>query len=67
MVNNSYQIAKRMELDQKHYVACLPNPLFHAYGLTINTGAAIHFGTTFVLPDQAYNPNKTLDAIIEEK
>lgn len=67
MVNNSYSIAKRIELNTKHHIACLPNPLFHAFGIVINTMAALHFGTTYVLPGMAYNPNESLDAIRDEK
>ncbi|KAI4461678.1 acyl-coa synthetase [Holotrichia oblita] len=67
MVNNSYSVARRIELDTKHHIACLPNPLFHAFGIVINTMAALHFGTTFVIPGIGYNPNESLDAIIEEK
>lgn len=67
MVNNSYSVAKRIELDTKHHIACLPNPLFHAFGIVINTMSALHFGTTFVIPGIGYNPNESLDAIIAEK
>lgn len=67
MINNSYGIAKRTEMHKKHHIACLPNPLFHAFGITIASLSAMHFGTTNVLPSMEYNPNKTLDAAKEEK
>ncbi|GJQ80425.1 hypothetical protein Trydic_g12282 [Trypoxylus dichotomus] len=67
VVNNSYYIAKRVELNTKHHTACFSNPLFHAFGTVVNTLGSLHFGTTAVLPGIAYNPNETLDAIKEEK
>ncbi|KRT83840.1 AMP-binding protein, partial [Oryctes borbonicus] len=67
VVNNSYSIAKRVELNTKHHTICLSNPLFHAFGIVVNTVGSLHFGTTSVLPGIAYNPNETLDAIKEER
>lgn len=42
-------------------------PLFHAYGIVICICAAIHHGTTLVLPSPGFNPEQSLRAIVDEK
>lgn len=67
MVNNGYYIGKRNELHTKHHIICLQVPFFHAFGTTISIMAALNHGATMVLPTDGYNPDKSLDAIKEEK
>ncbi|XP_044268322.1 medium-chain acyl-CoA ligase ACSF2, mitochondrial isoform X2 [Tribolium madens] len=67
MVNNGYLIGKRNELNQKHHTICLQVPFFHAFGTSISIMAALNHGATMVLPTDGYNPDKSLDAIKEEK
>ncbi|KAH0815700.1 hypothetical protein GEV33_007091 [Tenebrio molitor] len=67
MVNNSFYIGKRNELNLKHHTICLQVPFFHAFGTVISVMAALNHGSTLVLPTDGYNPDKSLDAIVEEK
>lgn len=67
MVNNGYFIGKRNELNTKYHKACLQNPFFHAYGLVIGISAALNYATTLVLPAPGFDPEKSLDAMKEEK
>lgn len=66
-VNNGYLIGKRNEFNTKAHRICFQTPLFHAYGLVIGVVAAIHYGTTIVLPDAGFNVAKSLEAIQKEK
>ncbi|CAG9864215.1 unnamed protein product [Phyllotreta striolata] len=63
IVNNGYFIGKRNRLNQKHHTLCIQNPLFHAYGSVIGLIGALNHGTTVVLPTDAYDPQKNLNAI----
>jgi acyl-CoA synthetase (AMP-forming)/AMP-acid ligase II len=67
MVNNSFYIGKRNELNLKHHTICIQVPFFHAFGTVISIMAALNHGSTLVLPTDGYNPDKSLDAIVEEK
>lgn len=67
IVNNSYFIGKRNELYTKHHNICLQNPLFHAYGTVIAIAASLNYAATLVIPAPGFDPNKSLDAIKEEK
>ncbi|XP_050307171.1 medium-chain acyl-CoA ligase ACSF2, mitochondrial-like [Anthonomus grandis grandis] len=67
IVNNGYILGKRNELDRKHHTICLQVPFFHAYGTVISLIAALNYGSTLVLPNKGYDPDKALDAIRDEK
>ncbi|XP_060529031.1 medium-chain acyl-CoA ligase ACSF2, mitochondrial-like [Cylas formicarius] len=67
MVNNSYYIGQRSELDRKHHTICVQTPLFHAIGTVITICAALNHGATLVLPSAGYDPDKNLDAIRDER
>lgn len=67
LLNNGFLIGKRNELDKKQHRICFQCPFFHAYGLVIGAVAALHYGTTMVLPDAGFNPAKSLEAIVKEK
>ncbi|XP_066247827.1 medium-chain acyl-CoA ligase ACSF2, mitochondrial-like [Euwallacea similis] len=66
-VNNSYFVGKRNELDIKHHVICVQVPFFHVFGTVATIGGSLNFGTTLVLPASSFNPDKSLDAIRDEK
>lgn len=67
IVNNSYFIGKRGELDRKHHTICMQGPFFHAFGTVITLCSALNHGATLVLPTPGYDPDKSLDAIRDEK
>ncbi|KAF2897795.1 hypothetical protein ILUMI_08382 [Ignelater luminosus] len=67
VVNNSFAIGKRNELDKKHHKICVQVPFFHAFGYTITFGAAINFGASLVIPSSFYSPSENLRAAKEEK
>ncbi|KAF2897794.1 hypothetical protein ILUMI_08381 [Ignelater luminosus] len=67
VVNNSYSIGKRCELDTKYHSVCVQSPLFHGFGTSVTTCSAINFGSTLVLPSSTYSPLENLKAISEER
>ncbi|ERL86955.1 hypothetical protein D910_04358, partial [Dendroctonus ponderosae] len=67
IVNNSYCIGKRHELGRKHHSICIMVPFFHGIGTVITICSALNYGSTLVVPAPLYNPEKTLDAIRDEK
>lgn len=67
LINNSFEIGKRNELNLKHHKICLQVPFFHVFGLDIGLLAALRYGATLVLPAESYNAERSLDAITEEK
>uniref|UniRef100_A0A6P7G296 Medium-chain acyl-CoA ligase ACSF2, mitochondrial n=1 Tax=Diabrotica virgifera virgifera TaxID=50390 RepID=A0A6P7G296_DIAVI len=66
IVNNGYFSGKRVGLHQKHHTICLQNPLFHVFGTIATLTAAVNHGATIVLPNDTYNPEKNLSAIVQE-
>lgn len=67
LVNNGADIAERLELDTKAHRICVPNPLFHAFGIVVGIMAALQHGTTLVLPAAGYDVKATLQAIERER
>ena len=67
MVNNGFVTGKRMELWSKHHTLCVQVPLFHIFGSVSGIIASLTYGSTMVLPTDGYQPDKTLDALKNEK
>ncbi|XP_063918020.1 medium-chain acyl-CoA ligase ACSF2, mitochondrial-like [Zophobas morio] len=67
MVNSGFLIGKRMQLSRKHHTICMPVPLFHVFGTIVGIMTALNHASTIVLPTDGYQPDKTLDAIKNEK
>lgn len=67
LVNNGFQVGKRNELGLKSHKICVQVPFFHAMGTVCGVIAAMHYGSTLVLPAEGYNPDKNLEAIVLEK
>ena len=67
MINNGFLIGKRMELAGKHHTICVQVPLFHVFGTVGIIMAALNFASTIVLPTDGYQPEKSLDAVQNQK
>ncbi|KAF2898583.1 hypothetical protein ILUMI_07592 [Ignelater luminosus] len=67
VVNNSYDIGKRSELDKMHHKICVQVPFFHAFGIVVVLGSALNFGSTIVIPSPTYNAQSNLQAIKDER
>ncbi|XP_063918057.1 medium-chain acyl-CoA ligase ACSF2, mitochondrial-like [Zophobas morio] len=67
MVNNGFLIGKRMEFSAKRHTICMQAPLFHVFGTIVSIMTAVNHASTIVLPTDGYQPDKTLDALKNEK
>ncbi|KAJ3642552.1 hypothetical protein Zmor_025317 [Zophobas morio] len=67
MVNTGFITGKRLDLSHKHHTLCVQVPLFHIFGTIVGFMVALNHASTIVLPSNAYQPSKTLDAIKNEK
>ncbi len=66
IVNNAYFVAQGIRLSNTDKV-CSPVPLYHCFGMVMATLACANVGATLVLPDSAFDPLTTLEAVSQEK
>ncbi|KAK0411864.1 hypothetical protein QR680_005885 [Steinernema hermaphroditum] len=67
VVNNAYFVGRRTDFDKKHHTICIPNPLYHCFGCVMGTLAAVIHKATCVFPSPAFNAEKAIEAIEQEK
>ncbi|XP_047119763.1 medium-chain acyl-CoA ligase ACSF2, mitochondrial-like [Schistocerca piceifrons] len=67
IVNNSFCVGKRLQFNEKQHRICLQVPLFHCYGFCNGLLAALHYGSTLVLPSVSYSARASLEAIEKER
>lgn len=67
LVNSGFYVGKRNELGLKYHRICIQVPFFHAFGTVCSIIAGLHFGATLVLPTDGYSPEKSLEAIENER
>lgn len=58
---------KRLEFDKISARICVNNPLFHAYGTAISIMVALNHAGCMILPSPHFMPERSLDAIVNEK
>ncbi|KAI1630491.1 hypothetical protein EDD37DRAFT_690991 [Exophiala viscosa] len=66
IINNARFVGDRMELTEKDTLCC-PPPLFHCFGLVLGLLAAITHGCKIVLPNDTFDAESVLGAILEEQ
>ncbi len=66
IVNNAHFVGRGIQLGEADKV-CSPVPLYHCFGMVMATLACATTGATLVLPDDAFDPLTTLQAVSEEK
>ncbi|XP_069936641.1 medium-chain acyl-CoA ligase ACSF2, mitochondrial [Cherax quadricarinatus] len=67
VINNAYSTGRRAEYDKSHLRICVPVPLFHSFGCVGGVVIGVLFGTTCVLPSEAFDPEACLQAIQDER
>ncbi|KAF5305882.1 hypothetical protein FQA39_LY09121 [Lamprigera yunnana] len=67
LVNNSYIIGKRTELNKEPHSILIQVPLFHVFGIVASILPSFHFGTTLVFPAPMYNSTSNLRALETEQ
>ena len=65
ILNNAYFIGLRMNYTHLDRV-CIPVPFYHCFGMVIGNLACTVHGATMVVPNDSFDPVKTLEAIEKE-
>ena len=65
ILNNAYFIGLRMNYTHADRV-CIPVPFYHCFGMVIGNLACTVHGATMVVPNDSFDPVKTLEAVERE-
>ena len=66
ILNNAYFIGLRMNYSHVDRV-CIPVPFYHCFGMVIGNLACTVHGATMVVPNDSFDPVKTLETIEKER
>ena len=66
ILNNAYFIGLRMNYTHLDRV-CIPVPFYHCFGMVIGNLACTVHGATMVVPNDSFDPVKTLEVIEKER
>ena len=66
ILNNAYFIGLRMNYTHSDRV-CIPVPFYHCFGMVIGNLACTVHGATMVIPNDSFDPVKTLETIERER
>ena len=66
ILNNAYFIGLRMNYSHIDRV-CIPVPFYHCFGMVIGNLACTVHGATMVVPNNSFDPVKTLETIEKER
>lgn len=66
ILNNGYFIGIRLHYSKIDRV-CIPVPFFHCFGMVIGNIACTSHGATMVIPNDSFEPTKTLQVVEKEK
>lgn len=66
VLNNGYFIGQALRYTESDRV-CIPVPFYHCFGMVIGNLACTSHGACMVVPGEAYDPLKTLEAVAAEK
>jgi len=66
LLNNGYFVGRGLRLDE-HDRICIPVPFYHCFGMVMGNLAACTHGATMVIPDEAFDALKVLEAVAAER
>lgn len=66
LLNNGFFIGERLKYTHKDRV-CIPVPFYHCFGMVIGNLCCTSHGSTIVIPNDGFDPKKTLQAVQDEK
>ena len=66
ILNNAYFIGLRMNYTHLDRV-CIPVPFYHCFGMVIGNLACTVHGATMIVPNDSFDPVKTLETIEKER
>ena len=66
ILNNGYLTGEAMRLTPADKL-CIPVPLYHCFGMVLAVLACVSHGATMVFPDEAFDPQQTLQTVQVER
>jgi fatty-acyl-CoA synthase len=66
ILNNGFVIGEYMQFTEADRL-CVPVPFYHCFGMVVGNLAAMSHGACVVIPEAAFDPVATLDAVQGEK
>ncbi|GLZ34317.1 fatty-acyl-CoA synthase [Lentzea sp. NBRC 105346] len=66
ILNNGYFVGELCGYTENDRI-CVPVPFYHCFGMVMGNLASTSHGACVVIPAQAFDPAKTLEAVAEEK
>ena len=66
ILNNGYFIGLRLKYSEKDRV-CIPVPFYHCFGMVIGNLCCTSHGACIVIPNDSFDPEKTLEAVALER
>lgn len=64
ILNNGFFIGERLQYSHRDRV-CIPVPFYHCFGMVIGNIACTTHGATMVIPGEAFDPERSLQAVEE--
>jgi fatty-acyl-CoA synthase len=66
VLNNGFFVGEAMRLTEADRV-CIPVPFYHCFGMVLGNLACTTHGATMVVPSEAFDPERALEAVAAEK
>ncbi len=66
VLNNGYFVGQMLRLTEQDKV-CIPVPFYHCFGMVMGNLACVAHGACMVIPNDAFDAEKTLLAVAEER
>src|SRR5581483_585451 len=66
ILNNGYFVGEALRYTENDRV-CIPVPFYHCFGMVMGNLACASHGACMVIPDEAYDPWRVLEAIAAER
>ncbi|MDP4226897.1 MAG: AMP-binding protein, partial [Bacteroidota bacterium] len=66
VLNNGFFIGEHQYFTENDRV-CIPVPFYHCFGMVLGNMACVTHGSCMVIPDEAFDPDKVMRTVQEEK
>jgi fatty-acyl-CoA synthase len=66
ILNNGWFVGEAMKLSERDRL-CIPVPFYHCFGMVMGNLNCVTHGSTMVIPNDGFDPERTLRAVAEEK
>jgi fatty-acyl-CoA synthase len=66
ILNNGFFVGEAMNFSERDRL-CIPVPFYHCFGMVMGNLNCVTHGSTMVIPNDGFDPERTLRAVAEEK